>query len=428
MLRAGAQRLGSHIAGAVGAADVGADETARRITLVVASGAITVLSIAWVATYLALGRPLAAAIPFAYQVATVIGLATVARGHGFIAFRTSQITLMTILPFILQWVLGGYAASSAVSLWALVTALGAVFFLGASGAVPWFLAFAGLTVVSAVIDPALAAATVPPPALVRTAFFGLNFLAVASTAYLIVQTFVRQREAAMAALDAEHARSERLLLNVLPLPIAERLKAGESSIADAYPAVTVLFADVVDFTPYAERTAPADVVLVLDRIFSAFDEIADRHGLEKIKTIGDAYLLVGGLPESRADHVSSVALAALDLIEASDRLAEATGLGLRIRIGMDTGPVVAGVIGRRKFSYDLWGDTVNTASRMESHGIAGRIHVTGRVEAALRMEFLLEPRGSIMLKGKGEVESFFLLGARPGLTTSQGIGAPSLPN
>ncbi|MBF8289256.1 MAG: Adenylate/guanylate cyclase protein [Chloroflexi bacterium] len=387
---------------------------ARRSTLVAASLTVTALAITWVLTYLALGRPLAAAIPFTYQVATVIGLIVISRGRGFRVFRLSQIALMTVLPFALQWSLGGWAASSVVSWWALVAALGAVLFVGAAGSVPWFLAFAGLTILSAVVDPWLAAGAVLLPDLVRTTFFGLNVLGPAATAFVIVQLFVRQREAAMAALDAEHLRSEGLLLNVLPRAIAERLKAGAGTIADAYPAVTVLFADVVDFTPFADRTAPADVVRILDRIFSAFDEIADRHGLEKIKTIGDAYLLVGGLPEPRADHAAAVALAALDLIDASERLAEETGLGLRIRIGMDTGPVVAGVIGRRKFSYDLWGDTVNTAARMESHGSAGRIHVTGRMEALLRDAFALEPRGPISLKGKGEIDAWFLVGARAG--------------
>lgn len=405
-------RLASRVASAANDPDASASENTRRTTLVVSSVTVTALAIAWVATYLALERPLAAAIPFSYQVATAIGLLAVRRGRGYGLFRTSQIGLMTILPFVLQWTLGGYAASSAVSLWALVAALGAVFFLGAASAAPWFIAFAGLTILSAVLDPWLVGGAVPLPAAVGTAFFSLNVMGVAMTAYVMVQYFVRQREAALAALDAEHQRSEQLLLNVLPRPIADRLKAGTGTIADAHAAVTVLFADVVDFTPFAERTAPADVVHVLDRIFSAFDDIADRHGLEKIKTIGDAYLLVGGLPEARTDHAAAVARAALDLIEASDRLAVETGLGLRIRVGMDTGPVVAGVIGRRKFSYDLWGDTVNTAARMESHGVPGRIHVTARVQAALRDSFVFEARGPVTLKGKGDVEAYFLLGPR----------------
>ena len=390
------------------------NDRAGRATLVIASTTVATLAIIWVATYLVLDQPAAAAIPFVYQVATVGGLAAISRGHSFRFFQTTQIGLMTVLPFILQWTIGGYAASSAVSLWALVAALGAVFFLGAQGAVKWFVAFCVLTLTSAVIDPYVAAIASPPPAPVRTAFFGLNVLGVSITAYLVVQYFVRQREAAIVALDAAHRRSEELLRNILPEPIAERLKDGETVVADAHPAVTVLFADIVDFTRYADQTAPAEVVRVLDLVFRAFDDIADRYGLEKIKTIGDAYLLVGGLPDARPDHVEAVARAALDLVAASRSVTIDPGTPLQIRAGIDTGPVVAGVIGRRKFSYDLWGDTVNTASRMESSSVPGRINVTARVESVLCDRFDFEPRGEITIKGKGSVAAFFLLGERQG--------------
>ena len=413
MIVAGFNRLRTRFGAAV-ARGAAPNDRAGRATLVVASTTVATLSIIWVATYLVLDQPAAAAIPFLYVVATVVGLAAVSRGQSFGIFRTSQIGLMTVLPFLLQWTIGGYAASSAVSLWALVAALGAVFFLGARGAFKWFVAFCALTLLSAIIDPLVAASANPPSGTVRTAFFGLNVLGVAITAYLVVQYFVRQREAAIVALDAAHLRSEDLLRNILPEPIADRLKDGATLVADAHPAVTVLFADIVDFTRYADRTPPADVVRVLDLVFRAFDDVADRHGLEKIKTIGDAYLLVGGLPEARGDHIEAVARAALELIEASRSVAIDPGSPLQIRIGIDTGPVVAGVIGRKKFSYDLWGDTVNTASRMESNGIPGRINVTARVESALRDQFEFEPRGEISIKGKGSVLAFFLLRERRG--------------
>jgi adenylate cyclase len=219
--------------------------------------------------------------------------------------------------------------------------------------------------------------------------------------------FVRQRDAALGALDLEHARSEELLLNVLPAAIAERLKREPGVIAQAHPSVTVLFADVAGFTPFVERTSPEAVIDLLDRVFSAFDELADRYDLEKIKTIGDAYMVVGGAPKPRPDHTDAVASMALDMLDAIRDMAIPD---LAVRIGIDTGPVIAGVIGRRKFSYDLWGDTVNTASRMESTGIAGRIQVTPAVEAQLRDRFRFEPRGPIDIKGKGELATFFLIG------------------
>ncbi|HEY8079571.1 MAG TPA: adenylate/guanylate cyclase domain-containing protein [Labilithrix sp.] len=208
---------------------------------------------------------------------------------------------------------------------------------------------------------------------------------------------------ATVAHRAEQA-SEKLLLNILPAPIAARLKEGETTIADAFPAVTVLFADIVGFTSLSARISTAELILVLNEIFSAFDALADEYGLEKIKTIGDAYMVVGGVPTARADHADAVASMALAM---RDVVAKRTD-ELRVRIGVHSGPVVAGVIGTRKFTYDLWGDTVNTASRMESHGEPGRIQVSEATRDLLADRFELEARGAIAVKGKGEMRTFFL--------------------
>jgi class 3 adenylate cyclase len=232
-------------------------------------------------------------------------------------------------------------------------------------------------------------------------------------ALLLLGEAVRGRRAldqANRLLRAEQERSERLLLNVLPAPIAARLKRGEAVIADGFAEVTVLFADLVDFTGRSQETSPERVVRLLDDLFSAFDRLAERHGLEKIKTIGDAYMVVGGLPEPRPDHAEAVADMALDLREEVARHRDPGGRPLALRIGIDSGPVVAGVIGRRKFSYDLWGDTVNTASRMESHGAAGCIQVTERTWRRLRDRYRFERRGPVQVKGKGELVTWFLVG------------------
>ncbi len=232
-------------------------------------------------------------------------------------------------------------------------------------------------------------------------------------AVLLLGEAVRGRR----ALDREHRlllaereRSERLLLNVLPAPIAARLKQGEEVIADGFPEVTVLFADLVDFTRRSQDTTPERVVQVLDDLFSALDELAERHGLEKIKTVGDAYMAVGGLPEPRPDHAEAVAEMALAVREEVGRHLDPAGRPLAVRIGIDTGPVVAGVIGRRKFSYDLWGDTVNVASRMESLGVSGCIQVTDRTYRRLRDRYRFERRGPVQVKGKGELVTWFLVG------------------
>ncbi len=221
----------------------------------------------------------------------------------------------------------------------------------------------------------------------------------------------RREFAAMRLLGEERARSERLLLNILPAPIADRLKASEESIADQSEGVTVLFADIVGFTPLSARKTPRALVDLLNRIFSEFDALADAHGLEKIKTIGDAYMAVSGLPEPRPDHAARAARMALDMRNATARIAAETGEPLALRIGLHSGPVVAGVIGRRKFAYDMWGDTVNTASRMESHSLPGAIHCTDATATLLKGAFQLQPRGAMEIKGKGEMRTYLLTAA-----------------
>ncbi len=375
----------------------------QKVALTLASVTVTLLAFVWVGVYLALGLPVSAAIPLGYQIATVISLVYFARSKDFRVFRFSNMGLMLILPFVLQWNLGGYVASSAVSVWALIPTFGALFFYTAREAIPWFVAFVVLTVASGLADPFLSSSPASIPALVVVAFFVLNVVAVSLTAYLLLQYSVRERDAAL-------ARSDGLLLNVLPRSIADRLKHTPGVIADRHDDVTVLFADIADFTPFAERTSPERVVGVLDEIFSAFDGITRRLGLEKIKTIGDAYMVVGGLPEARPDHAEAVVELALEMQAEMARLREVSDLALNLRIGIASGPVVAGVIGRHRFLYDLWGDTVNTASRMESHGVVGRIQVTEATTRLLPGRYRFEDRGEIEVKGKGRVTAYLLVG------------------
>jgi class 3 adenylate cyclase len=209
-------------------------------------------------------------------------------------------------------------------------------------------------------------------------------------------------------LNIERDRAERLLLNVLPEEVATRLKSGQVTIADSYAEVTVLFADIVGFTALSARIPPEQLVQMLNQVFSAFDRLAEKYGLEKIKTIGDAYMVVSGLNGPHPNQPEAVAAMALDMEIELKRLSETTGIDLRVRIGIDTGAVVAGVIGTKKFIYDLWGDTVNTASRMESQGVAGRIQVTERFYECLRDKFQFEKRGVIEIKGKGSMTVYLL--------------------
>jgi len=210
-------------------------------------------------------------------------------------------------------------------------------------------------------------------------------------------------------LEQEPEKSERLLLNILPRPVAARLKEGPGVIAEHFAEVTVLFADLVGFTPLSARMDPEKLVELLNEVFSLFDELAEEHGLEKIKTIGDSYMAVGGLPVPRVDHAEAVAEMALDI---QQHLAGLAGGGLQVRVGIHTGPVVAGVIGRKKFSYDLWGDTVNIASRMEAHGVKGGIQVTAATYERLKGEYAFAERGVIPVKGKGLMRTYMLVGRR----------------
>jgi class 3 adenylate cyclase len=209
-------------------------------------------------------------------------------------------------------------------------------------------------------------------------------------------------------LAEEHLRSEKLLLNILPGPIAKRLKESSGVIADSYLNVTVLFADIVDFTKLSGNVSPEKLVQLLNNIFSKFDELADQFGLEKIKTIGDAYMVVAGLPEQRNDHAEIMATMGIAILDAIQKLNTAEEFKVNVRIGICSGPVVAGVIGKRKFSYDLWGDCVNTASRMESHGVAGAIQVTESTFRLLQDKYNFDCRGMIEVKGKELMKTYLL--------------------
>ena len=221
-----------------------------------------------------------------------------------------------------------------------------------------------------------------------------------------------QERAYLKKLAEEQEKSEQLLLNILPKAIAERLKRGESTIADSFDDVTVLFGDIANFTKLSADLSPAQLVEILNRIFSLFDELADKYNLEKIKTLGDAYMVVGGLPIPQANHAEAIAEMALEMQSIIGQFSLKVGEPLQMRIGINTGPVEAGVIGMKKFTYDLWGDTVNTANRMESHGISGKIQVTAITYERLKEKYVLEERGKITVKGKGEMITYFLTGRK----------------
>jgi adenylate cyclase len=383
------------------------DERRHKVTLVILSGICIVASVIWGALYLALlGPTLTMFITFGFT--AVIGVALM------VFFATRQIEML-LYPFFLmilwnpiamQWSLGGFSASGVVMTWSILAPVGALMFQTVRIALWWFAAYLGLIAISLVFDGQVQQWAKPVSHDVSMLFFGMNLIG-PSIAIIVSMTYF------VHAFQKAHERSEELLLNILPAPIAERLKEeNEETIADDFSEVTILFADIVDFTKLSGRTSPHALVDMLNKVFSAFDHLTERHGLEKIKTIGDAYMVVAGLPVVRPDHAEATANMALDMLAEMPRLREEIGEPLGLRIGINSGPVVAGVIGDRKFAYDTWGDSVNIASRMESQGMENRIQLTENTYAHLRDEYVCEERGMITVKGKEPMMAYFLVGKR----------------
>jgi class 3 adenylate cyclase len=258
----------------------------------------------------------------------------------------------------------------------------------------------------------LVAGEAPLGMVLRSDLYLLTANVIGMVACYAIEFYTRRDFVQRQLLKAEEAQVEDLLLNVLPQPVCERLKRERAWMAESFSEATILFADIAHFTELAAHVTAEEVVALLNGVFSAFDELVEKHQVEKIKTIGDAYMVVGGVPVTRPDHAEAVAELALDMLDAIRRLNALRDEPLRIRLGIHTGPVVAGVIGTKKFSYDLWGDAVNTASRMESHGLADAIHVTRSTYERLRHRYVLERRGVIEVKGKGEMVTYLLLGRR----------------
>jgi guanylate cyclase len=394
-------------------ADPGDDEELRqkKALLVLVAVLIAPVSIAWGIMYLALGSAVGIA-PLVYCAVSLASLVIFARTRSFGFLLVVQLLAILVAPTAGgQMLVGGFLPSGAVGLWGILAPLGALVFLEVPQAVRWFVAFVAVFLITGILGEVLFP-DADLPLWFTSMMLALNVVGVASVSFMLLATFAHQRNAALTALRAEQEKSEALLINVLPRAIADRLKATDRTIADHYDATSILFADVVDFTPLSERLPPAEMVDILDRLFTHFDALVERHGLEKIKTVGDCYMAAAGVPDPHPDHARRVARLALDMREAVGNMTVDGREGLELRIGINSGPVVAGVIGRKRFLYDLWSDAVNTASRMESHGTPGQIQVTRETYELLKDEFVCRPRGTILVKGKGEMETWYLEGPR----------------
>jgi len=391
------------------AAELAASQTANDedrlasglFLLVAGSGAMA--GLLWALGYALLGRPVSAAVPGGFAVVGALVCWRLVRTHQLGRLRELMLLLILLLPALLQASLGGYVKGSAVVMWSFFTPLSALVFFGPRAGWAWLAGFIAVVVISAVFDAALARSVPPLPAFAQTALFAFNLCGVAAIVTLVLAYFRIQR-------DQATERSERLLLNVLPPEIAERLKRQEYPIADRFDEVSVLFADMVGFTERSAAESPEVTVGILNEFLTTFDNLAQRHGLRPIRTTGDSYLVVGGLPVPRPDHAEAVADMALDMLAEINALNRRHEWAVSFRMGVNTGPAMAAVVGHYRFTYDVWSDAVNTASRMESTGAPGRIQVTEETYRRLCTSYTFEPRGQIEVKGKGSMTTYFLIG------------------
>jgi adenylate cyclase len=365
-----------------------------------------------VAGYITIIAPLS--LPFEQPglvaVALGVGLSAYSCANLTVLFRTKQFDRYVIaligsgpvFVFATNAIAGGVTTSGGASVWTFLTPAYAILALGPRRATPWLLVFLAALVINVAFDPLIRTWFAPPPYVVQLTYYAQNLGAPLTITFLLLRySDVRRR--------AAEARSEELLTNAIPASIAYRLRHGESRIAESYPDTTIVFVDIASFTPWAQRTDPALVVSLLDDLFSRFDHLVAAHGLEKIKTVGDAYMAAAGAPQARADHAAAAIAFARAALEAVASWRAANGIELEARVGIASGVVVGGVIGQRRMMFDLWGDTVNTAARMESSGVAGRIHVAATTRALLDDTLAFEER-RIDVKGLGPMTTYLVAG------------------
>ncbi len=407
-------------------------ERLNKTLLIFACGLMGFGSVLWLALYWAMGIKFSSTVPLVYLGVSALSLAYYVYTLNFAVFRTLQVTLFLFVPFIMQWSIGSYVSSSGVALWALLAPVGVMIFQGARPSLPWYAAYIILTALSGFFDYWLTEGVESGVTMQSIAvFFTLNFAAMSTIMYLLISYFVSQRDKLEDAvtdqnrlLRIEQEKSEALLLNILPAPIAQRLKDQQGIIADGFADVTVMFSDIINFTELAQNVPPKAMVELLNEVFSKFDALADFHRLEKIKTIGDAYMVAGGLQEhdgvdfavDARDYTSSMLRLALDMSQYMKEFSARRQIEIGIHVGICSGPVVAGVIGTRKFIYDLWGDTVNIASRVTGEAPADTILVDDLTYRRCRNLFQFDATPvELNIKGKGRIRAHRLIDLAPHL-------------
>jgi class 3 adenylate cyclase len=388
--------------------------------LMLTTGFMMCAAALWLAIYWSMGYAYSTAIPLVFQALSALTVFLYYKFGRLHVFAYLQLGLILFVPFAMQWSIGNFVNSSGVSLWGLMAPVGAVTVLGTKESLPWLFGWLFMTVMAGVFDFLLAAPGTRVDLPTISVFFVLNFAAVSVMIYALLWYFASEKNKLRDMIDATYAevrterdRSDKLLLNILPPIIAERLKRNEVNIAQGHADVTVMFADVVGFTRMTEELSPVETVKILNDIFSIFDDIADRHGVEKIKTIGDAYMACAGLDTGAQVHYAdAVATMALEMQQRMREYRRRSGDRIELRIGIGTGPVVAGVIGKKKFIYDMWGDTVNVAFRMSAECPAGAIQIDYTTYRRLQNRFEFGPAHEVEMKGKGRMQVYPLMSRR----------------
>ena len=396
------------------------DEVRLQKTLLTLGSFMFILAGAvWGVLYFSFGEWIAGSIPLGYAIISSISMMIFHWTRQYRLFLFTQLLLILFLPFLLMIALGGFIKSSAIILWSLLSPLGAMLFDEPRHALRWLAAYLGLAVLSGYFEfHPLVSSSLSPTTV--TVFFVLNIGTVSAIAIFLLGYFVGEKNRLFVLLRGEQVKSENLLLNILPREIAAILKNESRTIADHYTETSILFADMVGFTPLSARLPPVEVVELLNEAFSYFDSLLDKYNVEKIRTIGDSYMVASGVPTRRSDHAQALVHMALEMREFIAVHTFRNNQRVSFRIGINSGPVIGGVIGKRKFVYDVWGDAVNVASRMESHGSGGTIQITRATYELIKNDFLCERRGIVDVKGKGEMEVWLVISAKEKLL-EQGV-------
>ena len=378
----------------------------EKIAIFLVAVSCSAAGILWAATYgVIFGWALATFLPVAFTiiVGSSLVISHVTKNHLIVIY--AQILSIMMIPALIQWSIGGLFDSGVVLAWASLGPLVALMFFSPKKATPWFLLYFINLLITLVFDDFFAGRALEVSENTQRLFFAMNLGVSSLVVFFFAGYFVR-------TAIRERSKANRLLLNVLPAEIAEILKESDDTIARHYESVSVLFADVVGSTPLFADLEPTEVVDWLNEVFSVLDDVVEQHGVEKLRTMGDGYMVGSGVPATRDDHPQALIDCCLDMIRALGALPARNGQRMMFRFGINSGPVVAGVIGKSKFHYDLWGDTVNVASRMESYGEAGRIHISQNTYELIKDDFECIPRGTTSIKGKGEMRTWFVVGRK----------------